>query len=245
MTEARERRVVELVEATMLSPSVRSLTFSVAGGACAYTAGQWVNLYVPTPDGEIMRAYSIASAPDPARRERFEIAVTYVAGGPVSTALHALALGARMEMDGPWGFFTRADAPSPPQPAVFVGTGTGLSPLRAMLQEELRRGGEAAGPPLVLLFGCRTEADILYGDEIAAWAKHHPRFRYEVTLSRPSSDWKGRAGYVQAHLPELVAPLRPVQVYVCGLSKMVKDVRRILKEDLGLDRRSIHTERYD
>ena len=232
--------MVEVVEAEMLSPSVRSLTFSVVGSDCVYVAGQWVNLYVPTPEGDAMRAYSIASAPDPARRDRFEIAVTYVAGGPVSTALHALPLGARMEMDGPWGFFTRADA-APSSPAVFVGTGTGLSPLRAMLQEEVGRPGS----PLVLLFGCRTEADILYRDEIAAWAKQHPRFRYEVTLSRPSPDWPGRTGYVQAHLAELVGPLRPAHVYVCGLSRMVKDVRRILKEDLGLDRKSIHTERYD
>lgn len=239
MAEPRERRTVEVVEAETLSPSVRSLTFCVLGSDCAYTAGQWVNLYVPTPQGPIMRAYSIASAPDRRQRDRFEIAVTYVAGGPVSTALHALAVGARMEMDGPWGFFTREDGRG--QPAVFVGTGTGLSPLRAMLQEEVVE----QGPPLVLLFGCRTEADILYRDEIAAWAKQHPRFRYEVTLSRPSADWRGRTGYVQAHLAELVTPLKPAHVYVCGLSRMVKDVRRILKEDLGLDRKSIHTERYD
>ena len=34
-------------------------------------------------------------------------------------------------------------------------------------------------------------------------------------------------------------------VYVCGLTKMITEVRRTLKEDLGVDRRRVHSERYD
>lgn len=232
------RRVATLIAAERLSPSVRGLRFSTVQ-PLAYQAGQWVNLYVKTSAGEEMRAYSIASPPDPARPTEFEIAVTRVEGGLASQALHDMAAGESVIFDGPWGFFThddRADA------TVFVGTGTGLSPLRAMLHAELARAGSA---PMVLLFGCRSEEDILYRKELEALASNHPRFRYEVTLSRPSSEWRGRSGYVQTHLPELVTPLAPAHVYICGLSKMVKEVRRVLKEDLGLDRKAIHSERYD
>jgi ferredoxin-NADP reductase len=34
-------------------------------------------------------------------------------------------------------------------------------------------------------------------------------------------------------------------VYVCGLNRMIKEVRRVLKEELGFTRERIHTERYD
>ena len=47
-------------------------------------------------------------------------------------------------------------------------------------------------------------------------------------------------------MPGLVRDLGgDCDVYVCGLSPMIKEVRRVLKEDLGFTRDRIHTERYD
>lgn len=236
------RRAVELVSARPLSPTVRSLVLRAVDGApIEYVAGQWVDVLVPTPDGIVKRAYSIASAPGRAGHGAIELAVTHVEGGPASTALHTLPVGSRLDVSGPQGFFTREGAPRD-QAAVFVGAGTGLAPLRAMLQTELT---EHAGPPLVLLFGCRTEQDILWHDDLREAERACPRLRVEVTLSRAPAAWTGRRGHVQEHVAELVRPVTPAQVYVCGLSKMVQDVRRILKEELGLDRKAIHSERYD
>jgi NAD(P)H-flavin reductase len=124
-----------------------------------------------------------------------------------------------------------------------VGTGTGVTPLRAMIHDELRRA-PASGPALTLLFGCRTEHDILYRDELEALAAAHPRFAYRYTLSRPEDGYAGLRGYVQGHLAGYCADPR-THVYVCGLSKMVTEVRRILKEEHAYDRKRIHTERYD
>jgi len=237
------RRSLILTGAGPISPSVRSLTFRTADGEpFGYVAGQWVNLYVTLEEEVIDRSYSIASAHDRARPDILEFAVTLVDGGPMSSALHALDLGAAIEMQGPFGFFTLDHAP-PDAPIVFVGTGTGVTPLRAMIQEELRRA-PSAGPPLSLLFGCRTPDDILYREELESLASTHDRFHYEVTLSRPEETWSGRAGYVQTHLGELCGDAR-THVYICGLSKMVKEVRRVLKEEHGYDRKRIHTERYD
>jgi len=78
-----------------------------------------------------------------------------------------------------------------------------------------------------------------------ALAARHARFRYLPTLSRASEAWTGRRGYVQTHLPALRHELGDAHLYVCGLSKMIDDVRAVLKTDLGVDRRFIHTERYD
>jgi NAD(P)H-flavin reductase len=113
-----------------------------------------------------------------------------------------------------------------------------------MLEEELARG-EADLPRIALLFGCRTEADVLWGEQLRSWAAAHPRFSLFITLSRCAQPSSLRAGYVQAHLREIAQEMdRPI-VYACGLSRMVQEVRRVLKEELGYDRRRIRTERYD
>jgi ferredoxin-NADP reductase len=236
-----------LVAARPLAPGVRELTLErVDGAPFAFEPGQWVNLVLPLTGGELRRAYSIASAPAPGGSPRFDLAVTRVDGGPGSEFLHALPEGATLRAIGPQGLFTRA--PGDEAPALFVGTGTGVTPLRSMLVAALAAG---SGPPLWLLFGARREEDILYRDQLEALAREHPRVRYEVTLSQPSASWPGRRGRVQSHLPELLAALGEASapaaphVYVCGLERMVKSVRELCRHELGVDRRHVHTERYD
>jgi ferredoxin-NADP reductase len=234
-------REVIVRQPQMLSPNVRGLTLAcVDGEPLSFVPGQWVNLEVEASGVRDKRAYSIASAPNSLGPSTFEVAVTRVDEGSVSRALHTVPEGSVLAMDGPHGFFTREGQTH--TPAWFVGTGTGVCPLRAMLQAELEKH---EGPPLALLLGVRTEADILYRAELEALAAKHPRFSFHVTLSRPPEDWLGLRGYVQAHLPALIDPKLGPHAYVCGLSKMVGSVRKVLKEQLGFDRRRIHSERYD
>lgn len=234
-------RPVIVRHAEMLAPHVRGLTLACDDGApLTYVPGQWVNLEVDVRGGVDKRAYSIASAPNPAAPEQFQIAVTRVDEGLVSCALHEVAVGTRLRLDGPYGFFTREGRES--TPAWFVGTGTGVCPLRAMLQAELAAD---SGPPLGLLLGVRHREDILYRAEFEALASRRARFSFAVTLSRPDAEWSGLRGYVQTQLGSLIGTGDKPHVYVCGLSNMVSDVRRVLKDELGYDRRSIHSERYD
>lgn len=233
------RRALALESARTLSPTVRELVLRTDDGApIDFLAGQWIKLYLP---GGVDRDYSIASRPDPARPDRIVLAVTLVEGGPGSTFLHAMQPGDRVDSLGPSGFFVREDHERA-APALYVGTGTGLAPLRAMLQDEVQ---VADGPPQILLFGCRSEDEVLWGDEIAGWAERCPRFSFLPTLSRANERWSGRRGYVQTHLHDLVRAHPGAHLYVCGLSRMVGDVRRILKEELRVDRRQVHSERYD
>jgi ferredoxin-NADP reductase len=237
-----ERREATLVESKSLSPSVVGLTFRATDGLpLSFVPGQWIDLHLVIDGVAHKRAYSIANAPGSPTQDSIELAVTRVDGGVMSNALFAMKPGTRIEFDGPHGFFTR-DAAHAQRPAVFVGTGTGLAPLRSMLQVETLT---PEGSPLLLLFGCRTRQDILWRDEMETWVARCPRLRVEVTLSKPDDTWTGRRGYVQTHIAELIKGLDQPQVYICGLSRMVQDVRRVLKEDLGFDRKQIQSERYD
>ncbi len=236
-------RKADLVDARMLSPSVRSLRFRMAdAGPVGHVAGQYLDLIVPTARGlSFRRSYSIASAPDASHPDVFEVAVTRVEGGPTSEALHALAPGGVVEVEGVRGTFVRTDDDRS-RPSLFVAAGTGLAPIRAMLAVVVKR---PEGPPLVLLFGCRTPADVLWGDELAGWERACERFRLHVTLSRPPPEWAGLTGYVQRHAGTLGRALLGPQAYVCGLSAMVDDVVARLARDEGLPRAALRYETYD
>jgi ferredoxin-NADP reductase len=235
-----------------LSPGVREVALERTDGQpLAFEPGQWLNLILPTPgelpSGEpsaLKRSYSIASPP--AGSPRFEIAVTRVQDGPGSTFLHEVAPGATLQCIGPQGFFTRAASST--APSLFIATGTGVTPMRSMIQAAVAAG---ATSPMWLLFGVRHETDVLYADEMSALARQHPTIRFEPTLSRASDRWSGRRGYVQAHVKELWAELSAAasggtpHAYICGLERMVGSVREILRTDLGLPRQQVHSERYD
>lgn len=234
-----------LVASRYLSPSVRELVFEREDGKNVdFLPGQWVNLHFSLPSGDIKRAYSIASAPFGS--PRFELAVTRVIGGAASEHLHVLPEGSIVRAVGPQGFFTRA--PGELAPALFVATGTGVTPLRSMLQASL---GAGSGAPMWLLFGARHEEDVLYRDQFERWASEHPNVRYEVTLSQPRPSWTGRRGYVQLHVPELYAALKASaspddpHIYICGLERMVNVVRELARGELQVSRKLVHTERYD
>ncbi len=232
-------RQATLRAARMLSPDVREITVD-PGPGFTFVPGQWVSLRLPQDGASepLARSYSIASWPRP--DGCLDLAVTRVTDGPGSNYLHEIAPGVTLPMTHAQGFFTLPD--TLPRAVLMVATGTGVAPLRSMLHAAFEHGNDC---PITLLFGVRTADDLIYRPEFEALARQHRHFRFVPTLSRPTESWSGRTGYVQTHLRDLAAPLGPCDVYVCGLSAMIKDVRRVLKDDLGFTREHIHTERYD
>lgn len=236
---------VALTSARMIAPAVRELAFVRKDGLpFEFEAGQWVSLVLPiTHEGkpELRRSYSIASPPD--GTPRFELAITHVAGGPGSSFLHTAPVGTELRVIGPAGFFTRPRDKT--GPSLFVATGTGVTPLRSMMMHAAATGEDR---PLWLLFGVRTEQDILYRGEHESLMASHPNVRTFYTLSRGGADWTGRRGYVQTHVRELWKELSThgtPHAYICGLQRMVGAVRDLLRKDMSVPRDQVHSERYD
>jgi ferredoxin-NADP reductase len=215
----------------MLSPSTRELTLD-PGPGFTFTPGQWVSVKIPLAEVSTPRAYSIASAPRP--DGCFDLAVTRLEGGHGSTWLHALRVGDTVPIGEAMGYFTLP--PTLDRPLLLVATGAGVAPFRAMLQA---MGKEGPGVPVTLLLGARTEADLLYADELKAL----PWLRFVPTLSQASETWTGLRGYVQAHLAACLTD--DTDAWVCGRNAMIRDVRKALKETFGFTRERIHTERFD
>ena len=225
-----------LVESRDIAPAVRHFVFEVPElSTFSFTPGQWISLTSVIEGKEITRAYSLAS--EPASGNRFELCLNRVGGGHLSPLLFALQPGDEIEMKAPMGTFVLRE---PQADSVFIATGTGVAPFRAMLRTFLREDG----PAYTLLMGVRHEADLLYQHEFENLEGQNSRFHFLPTVSRPSAEWTGRRGRVQAHLDEALRDRRDVDVYLCGLRAMVDDLRTILK-GMGFDRKQIRYEKYD
>jgi len=233
----RNRYRARLLEVKSLTETTKHFTWEVTGPRpFTFTPGQFISLHLEHNGSDDLRAYSLASAPRV--DNHFDLCLNRVPGGTFSNYLCDLAPGAQIEFEGPFGFFVPRE---PLRDSVFIATGTGIAPIRGMLQEILRRGTDRQ---LWLVLGVRHPETILYREEFDTLRAQHPNFHFWPTLSRAPAAWPGRRGYVQEHVEALRAERSQLDAYICGLKAMVDDMRRRLKAR-GLDRKQIRYEKYD
>ncbi|HUI84635.1 MAG TPA: FAD-dependent oxidoreductase [Candidatus Binatia bacterium] len=241
-TFERQLLTAELTRSVALSPQTRHLELAVTGvEEFRFVPGQFVSIKQPRPDGKVhTRAYSIASAPRAGAS--FDVCLNRIENGFLSNWLCDLPVGASVQFHGPHGLFVLRE---PRQDAVFIATGTGIAPIRGMIQWLFERPERNRGHEYWLVFGTRYESSIYYRDEFEGIAAGNPNFHYVPTLSRCGNDWQGCRGYVQDHVREIVSGRGDMQAYICGLHQMVDANRKLLKDELGWERTRIVFERYD
>jgi len=231
-----------LVRSELLSDRTKHLEFVVDElEQFEFMPGQFVSVKEPRPDGkEITRAYSLASPPR--GDNTFDLCLNRVDEGFMSNYLCDIELGTIVHWHGPHGHFVMRPEP---KDSVFIATGTGIAPFRGMVHWLFADESRHKGREFWLVYGTRHEKDIYYRKEFEAIAKKHPNFHYVVTLSRPTDNWKGACGYVQDCVRRIVGQRKDMEAYICGLNAMVSANRKLLKEELGWDRKQIVYERYD
>ncbi|MBZ5628249.1 MAG: FAD-dependent oxidoreductase [Acidobacteriia bacterium] len=240
MSHERPILTARLVRSVPLSGETKHLEFAVEEvPRFDFTAGQFVSMREPHDGREMTRAYSIASPPR--ADNTFDLCLNRVLDGFFSNFLCDLAEGARIRFHGPHGYFALK---SPVRDSLFIGTGTGIAPLRGMLQWLLADESRHLGREFWLIFGVRYEGDLYYNDEFLQLAREHPTFHYLPTLSRENPGWTGGRGYVQEHVRRLAQGRSDMDAYICGLKDMVLANRDLLK-GLGWDKKSILYERFD
>ena len=238
----RKLLTARLVRSAFLSEQTRHLEFAVVGvDAFNFTPGQFVSIQQPKSDGKThTRAYSLASMPRAGAT--FDLCLNRVEQGFLSNWLCDLEEGATVQLHGPHGMFTLRE---PKQDAVLIATGTGIAPFRGIVHWLFQQPERNQGHEYWLVYGTRYESGLYYRDEFLAIEKAYPNFHYLPTLSRGSDEWPGLRGYVQDHVREIVGERLDLRAYICGLHQMVDANRKLLKEELGWDRKQIVFERYD
>jgi ferredoxin-NADP reductase len=215
---------VDLLDATVtatysLTPHVRQLVLQVQGHTFEHAPGQHVSVrYDAGDDGPVYRPYSPVNGPG---TDRLVLAVKRYEDGTCSVWLHERTVGDTVPILSPSGNLHLRDSD---RDVAFLATGTGLTPMLAMLDQYLRNGSGRA----VLLFGERTQADLMYRPLLDRLAAGIPSLSIEYVLSDES--WNGPTGHVQDHLDSALEAVEAPHVYVCGVPQMVVDTQAALAE---------------
>src|SRR3989338_8499988 len=167
-----------------LTETVRHFVLDYAPEAdTAFVAGQFMMVHLEKEGKPHKKPYSIASSPS--LPKRLELCIKRVEGGYVSTWFFRLKEGDVIRTSLPYGVFTVKEPWE--RNLVFVGTGTGIAPLRGMIHKLYEN---SCDKEIWLVFGNRYETDILYDEDWRAVGKERKNFPYLPTNSRPKS-WTG------------------------------------------------------
>lgn len=217
-----------ITRTTLLAPGVLALEVRLVAQV-RYVAGQYAQLTAPgVPGLDEPRCYSFAEAPDRADPRTALFHVRHVPGGTFTDWLFAAdRAGARLRFSGPHGRFRYHDAD---RPLLCVAGGTGLAPIKAILEQGLSDG---LARDVTLVVGARTLWDLSYARRAIASieAQWRGRFAFVPVLSQEpeGSGWRGRRGHVTDYLRESEADIARRAAYLCGPPGMIDAALDVLR----------------
>lgn len=218
-----------------LTPRVKQLLLRAKGHTFDHRPGQHVSVRLERDDGPpLYRPYSPVNSPG---TDTLALAVKRYEEGTCSVWLHERSVGDTVSLTPPSGNLHLQDEH---RDVLFLATGTGLTPMIAMLDQYLDEGSGRAA----LLFGERTEADLMYRPTLDRLAAGHASLTVDYILSQPPAAWDGPSGFVQEHLDPLLDRLDSPHVYVCGVPQMVVDTKAVLGE-AGLSADQVFSEGWE
>ncbi|MCK3837891.1 MULTISPECIES: M24 family metallopeptidase [Pseudomonas] len=170
-------------------------------------AGQYLKFHLA--DGDT-RCFSVANLPTE-DEGRLVFQIRRVRGGYFSEGvLDGLAVGARMQLEGPFGACTWQDDDA--APVVLFATGTGYAGIKPILLTALKRNVE-----VTLYWGGAQSTDFYDGAFLDESMLEHPRFRWHSVRSSE--------GRVQEVALSHGHHWEAAQVYACGNGPMLSQVR--------------------
>jgi Na+-transporting NADH:ubiquinone oxidoreductase subunit F len=210
------------------TPDIRGFLLDLPpDSGLAFAAGQFILLRIPPYPGSrlvLQRPYSMASPPSQATR--LELNIRRAPGGAATTYLFDhLKPGDPVVFFGPYGDFRLLDSN---RPMVFLAGGSGLSPIKAMLEHLAETGSQR---PAIFFFGARTEADLFHLEAMRELGRRLPNFRFVPALSEPASAgaWTGERGLVTDVAERLIPWNLDFEAYLCGSPGMIAAALAMLR----------------
>ncbi len=252
----------EVIENTVIAKDTHHITFRVDDDV-TFVSGQFVNLKLPNPDTTssipfVMRGYSLASSPK--TLPEFTLCVKVVKyfdidpetgenigsekRGIGSGFLGNVRTGDRVEFVGPFGHFMKKHTE---KNTVLCATGTGIAPMRAIC-EDLAEDGFVTKTKL--LYGVSHSEFLCYHDYFQALAEKYKNFEYIVFISRETQEnIQSLGNAISGRITKGVEALSidectNTDFLLCGNPAMVKEVRKLLREEKKVEKSDIVTEQY-
>lgn len=197
-----------------------------------YLPGQYVDIIAKSG---VRRSYSIANAP---RQDgKLEFQIRQVEGGVMSQYwFEGLADNDLLRLEGPQGTFALRN--TSPTNLVFLATGTGLAPVKAILEQLSANPALVTGKRVWVYWGGRHAQDIYWVPELGSLP-----ISFVPVLSRPDSSWEGRTGYVQDVLVQDGVDLVDAVVYACGSEYMIHSAKEKLVKS-GLPHKNFYSDAF-
>ena len=233
MTE--KHHLAKILDRRDLSPDLWIIRVD-PGAPFEFRAGQFATLGVQSDGKRIERAYSIVSSPYETFLEFF---IELVPHGDLTPGLFRLNPGDQLLCRKlAKGRFT-LDFHSGRKNHLLACTVTGVAPfvsyVRTLYHDWKKGGSPYPGEhKLFCLHGASRSWEFGYREELEAYAKEAPWFKYVPTVSRPweDADWNGETGRVDDLLRKYADlwGLKAAETtgYLCGHPAMVENVRGIL-----------------
>lgn len=205
-----------------------------------FRAGQYVSVTLSIGESVVSRPYTIGSSPTLALADPSRYSLT-VKGSPNGFAANYILenwkIGTKVEMSGPQGEFYYTilrDAPS----VIALAGGSGITPFVSMA-EAIAAGNEDFA--LTILYGCRTEEQILLRDRLEK-AANESGGRVQVVYVLSDEEKEGyEKGFLSADLITRYAPKGDYSVFACGPKAMYRYAEGEIAK-LGLPRRRFREE---
>lgn len=232
------------------TPSARTYRFRVdrtkgTQAPAYFRAGQYISLKADILGHSISRPYSIASSPQDALDGFYDITIKKLEGGYFTAHIwENWKKGSPVAASGPCGFMYHEPLRDS-KTVVCLAGGSGITPFRSMAREM------AAGRldiEMKLIYGCSDENDIIFFDELNAYAGRMPgRFQLVYVLSgglsRRDVPPPVEKGFLTSDIiGKYTDPARD-SYFICGPAVMYDFVTGEL-EKLGVRRKRIRTEAY-
>ena len=214
------------------SPNDRFLPFT-------FMPGQFLNVAFWIGGARMNRSYSISSSPT--QRDYVDLTVRREPRGAVSRHIvDLLQIGDQIEAGGPVGKFTFSGTEA--DSIVLISGGVGITPMVSITRYLTERSW--AGD-IFFIYVCRTPADFIFADEVAALQRRNPKLRVAVAMSRAEgTDWKGPRGHLTKELLTQTVPnLASRRIHLCGPPSMMDSTKAILTE-LGVAPDQVKTETF-
>jgi NAD(P)H-flavin reductase/hemoglobin-like flavoprotein len=219
----------EVVQHELRGPDLAVLTIK-PDQPLRYAPGQYVAVQVPRWP-RVWRNFSIANAP----RENglIDLHVRAVPGGLVSGSLvHRVRPGDTLLLGQPRGEMTAPQDPD--REMLCVAGGTGLAPIKAIIEAVIGGSRSSRHPRIGLLYGARTENDLYDLQALRVLESAHPALMVTPVVSG-QPEYAGIKGTL-AEVSERYASCAGKDVYVCGPASMVRATVSALGARVGAGR---------
>ncbi|RKX79163.1 MAG: oxidoreductase [Spirochaetes bacterium] len=174
-----------------------------------FDTGQFVEITVPG-----LGESPFTPSSSPMIKDRMD--VTIMKAGKVTSRLHQMSEGSIVGVRGPFGKGYPLSEFKGKEVLVFGG-GVGLAPLKSLLLTMFDRLNDFKR--VILKYGARTPADIVYKGELKEWAK---KIEVDLTVDRGDETWKGKVGLVTTLLENGHLDTENGVAVVCGPPVMMK-----------------------